>query len=661
MESRALFRLLIGSGLILLAAHPVQSTCPPNCGIAYTVDSTGDGGNVGTATQCNDGTGHCTLRAAIQASNLHVGDDGIFFDIPTTDPGYNAGTWTINLLTPLPFLSTNIAITGPGAGMLIVRPESHVIASSFHVFDVTATDTVSITALTISNGIGAGIQNQGTATVTITDARVSNNGGTGSNGGGVLNTGTGHINIDRCTISNNRVANGGGVYNNSTAGEIDITSSTVSGNAAMSLQGSSSGGGIFNNGTVYVINSSVSGNSATGGYDSSSNVAGKASGGGIFNSSGAAITITNSTFSGNSATGGNAPAGGTYTGGTSFGGGVGNAGTLHLQNSTLSNNHAVGGTSGGALPPAASVGGGMAGPGTNNIRSSIVALNTATSSGPDVNDTFISEGFNLIGQRNGSSGFTAATDQTGTVASPLDPQLDPAGLKANGGPTQTIALLFGSPALDKGIAQPSFGHPTDQRGLGYSRIVDDPSVPNAVGGDGTDIGAFEVGAQIDAVSRKTHGAFIGNISLPLFGPTLGIECRTGGASGDHQLVLTFASAVTVNGSPQAQVISGTGQIGTGGTANGGAVTVNGAVVTVPVTNIGNAQRIMVKLSGVSDGTNVGEVIVPMGVLVGDITGNGTVNASDVGQTKSFSGQTTDATNFRADLNLSGTINASDIG
>ena len=53
--------------------------------------------------------------------------------------------------------------------------------------------------------------------------------------------------------------------------------------------------------------------------------------------------------------------------------------------------------------------------------------------------------------------------------------------------------------------------------------------------------------------------------------------------------------------------------------------------------------------------------VSMGVLVGDTTGNGTVSASDIAQVKSKSGQTTDASNFRTDVNVSGGINASDIG
>ena len=64
------------------------------------------------------------------------------------------------------------------------------------------------------------------------------------------------------------------------------------------------------------------------------------------------------------------------------------------------------------------------------------------------------------------------------------------GLQDNGGPTQTIALIAGSPALDKG--RQFDGNPTDQRG--QSRPFDNPSIPNATGGDGTDIGAYEADA-----------------------------------------------------------------------------------------------------------------------------------------------------------------------
>ena len=130
------------------------------------------------------------------------------------------------------------------------------------------------------------------------------------------------------------------------------------------------------------------------------------------------------------------------------------------------------------------------------VRSTIIALNKVEAGGsnPDASGTFTSQGFNLIGKKDGSTGFTAPTDQTGTIAAPLDPKLDPLGPRNNGGPTQTIALLFGSPAIDKGSGevQPGLFLLTDQRGAGFPRTFDDPAMPNATGGDGTDIGSFEL-------------------------------------------------------------------------------------------------------------------------------------------------------------------------
>ena len=112
---------------------------------------------------------------------------------------------------------------------------------------------------------------------------------------------------------------------------------------------------------------------------------------------------------------------------------------------------------------------------------------------PDVFGAFNSYGFNLIGRKDGSTGFTAATDKRGTIASPLNPKLDPKGSRNNGGPTQTVSLMTGSLAIDKGTSVGLTGTLTaDQRG--FARTVNNSSIPNPPGGDGTDIGAFEFGA-----------------------------------------------------------------------------------------------------------------------------------------------------------------------
>ncbi|HMJ05639.1 MAG TPA: VCBS repeat-containing protein [Chthoniobacterales bacterium] len=157
------------------------------------------------------------------------------------------------------------------------------------------------------------------------------------------------------------------------------------------------------------------------------------------------------------------------------------------------------------------------------------------------------------------------------------------------------------------------------------------------------------------VSRMIHGsAGSFDISLP------GVESRAGGVTGDYQLVATFASPVTVGGNPQAQVTAGIGEIGSGGTANGGLVSATGNTVVIPLTNVANAQTISVTVFGVTDGTNIGDVVIPMKILIGDTNSSSSVSSTDVSQTKSQSGQPVTSANFQLDVNASGTINATDI-
>ncbi len=167
---------------------------------------------------------------------------------------------------------------------------------------------------------------------------------------------------------------------------------------------------------------------------------------------------------------------------------------------------------------------------------------------------------------------------------------------------------------------------------------------------------------VSVVSRKAHGAQ-GNfdINLPLSG-TSGVECRRGQGTGqnDHTIVVTFGSAPSVSGSPQATVTSGTGTIGSNGVPNGGAVTVSGNTVTIPLTSVANAQLLTVTLNGVTVGANSGNVVIPMGVLLGDTNDSRNVNAGDALQTRARSGQITDGTNFRSDVNPDGAIAAGDV-
>jgi len=152
-----------------------------------------------------------------------------------------------------------------------------------------------------------------------------------------------------------------------------------------------------------------------------------------------------------------------------------------------------------------------------------------------------------------------------------------------------------------------------------------------------------------AFSRKTHGgAGTFDIPLPLTG-NVGIECRSGGAPNDYQMIINFATSVTVG---SASVTSGTGSVSS--------FTVSGPQVTVNLTGVINVQRITVTLVNVNDGTHMGNVPVSMGVLVGDVNGNGAVNATDVALTKSQVGMAVSGSNFREDVNANGLINSVDV-
>jgi hypothetical protein len=164
-------------------------------------------------------------------------------------------------------------------------------------------------------------------------------------------------------------------------------------------------------------------------------------------------------------------------------------------------------------------------------------------------------------------------------------------------------------------------------------------------------GPGQILATTKAVSRKVHGAAgTFDIDLPLVGSP-GIECRSGGGTGgDYQLVVTFYNPVTFT---NAAVTAGTGfVVSTSGNGT--------TLVTVNLSGVANAQTINVALFNLNDGVDTTNLVIPMGVLIGDVNANRVVNASDVAQTKAQVGQPVTTSNFRADVNPNGIINASDV-
>lgn len=381
-------------------------------------------------TTADSGAG--SLRAAILAADTHPGADTIPIEV----------TGTINLQGPLPPIYDPASITGPGPDLLIVRRS---VLAPFPIFVFTSdANPSSLTGLTVSNGqatLGAGITNV-EGSLTLTRVVVSGNQALVEDG-------------------SDTVAEGGGILSE---GPLTLRETTVVGNVARARSGSSqtvaAGGGVVANGRLTVERSTISGNVA----EAVGGDLAYARGGGLLSGE---TTIELSTISGNVA---RAKEGGTQT--RAQGGGV-DTSEAGLTSSTLTGNAAYStdeafGSNFNSFSPSATL-----------FENTIIA--NPVGDAESCNGVLLaSGGFNL--DEDSSCEFEQATDLEA-----VDPMLGP--LANNGGPTPTHALPAGSPALDRGKA---FGSATDQRNL--LRPVDFATIGNVEGGDGSDIGAFELQA-----------------------------------------------------------------------------------------------------------------------------------------------------------------------
>lgn len=301
------------------------------------------------------------------------------------------------------------------------------------------------------------------AVVTINNLTISNGFSNGDVGGGIFMGNSSTLTLNGSTISDNAASgNGGGVYMSNSA-TLFLANTTITRNTA------SNGGGIYihDSGTLNINTSTVNANSTAAGGN----------GGGIFNGTSGTINATSSTIDGNTAGGGN-------------GGGIYNSATITFTSNTITNNNAASG-------------GGIYNNFTATLANNLVALNSATD-GTDLlgrgsrGNAFIDGGYNFVGNADGSEGLAPGTNQLGTTLMPIDPLIG--ALSNNGGKTLTRALLNGSRAIDKGNS-PSII--TDQRG--QTRPVDNSFIANATGGNGSDIGAFEVQLGITAATVTVGG------------------------------------------------------------------------------------------------------------------------------------------------------------
>ncbi len=425
---------LVVLALLVLAAVPALAT-------TWTVTSLADDGSAGT------------LRYVL--AETAPGDTVIF-----------SVTGTITLTQGPLFIEQSISINGPGANKLAINGGYNPFIAptgASNVFVIQPYDVpVSISGVTIENGYdgnhgwrGAAITNNGSL-LTINNSVITGNVDTYGNTAGstIFNVCT-YITITNSTISSN--SGGPAIHEELCATEINtaelvtVTNSTFSNNSsAIDAQNPSP--------LLTLTGNTFSGNGAVEGRGVVS--VGSQNGGGL----GAMLFATNNTFSGNNGTA-------IYNGGA----------TATIANTTFSGN------TGGAIFTAQSLGTGYSVASTT-VKNSLLAngalggncLGVTTTSSNPANSTLISGGHNLTDDTT----CTAFT-QVGDLNNPSGGVgLSPSGLQNNGGPTETIALLASSPAVNA-IPVPctdANGNPltTDQRGVTRPQ------------GTGCDVGAFEL-------------------------------------------------------------------------------------------------------------------------------------------------------------------------
>lgn len=408
---------------------------------------------VDTLTDTDLDDGLCSLREAILAAN----SDATHFGCPAgsgSDLVTLELTGTIALGADLPVITKSLTLAGPAAGTLTVNGNNHELLT---LNGAPNGRTLRIERLTLRNGLhataGGGITVRAGDHLELVDSRIVDCESLAA-GGAIHGDQAASITLLRSTVENNiGQAGGGGValFGEGTAGSgtptsfLRIEESTIRGNSAL---GEAAGGGVagfWTNGEIR--SSTLSGNTA------------ESSGGGLVWIYGAllldSVTVTLNTADVDLDTGGE------NGGGVCVVADALAPATVDLHNSVIGNNL------GGALPSDVSV-----------------ATNSA----------FLSQGFNLVGVRNGADALfpigapNANDDWVGTRSAPVLAGL--AGLADNGGPTKTHAPSPGSLLVDHGEC-PDDSH--DQRGFGELatglRPVDNILIPDPA--DGCDIGAYE--------------------------------------------------------------------------------------------------------------------------------------------------------------------------
>ncbi len=257
----------------------------------------------------------------------------------------------------------------------------------------------------------------------------------------------------------------------------------------------------------------------------------------------------------------------------------------------------------------------------------------------------------------------------GTLAVAPNGRIDSVWLDTRNAANNTDSQLFYSYSTDGGTTwapnvavsgsfNPFLGYPNQSKLGDYLTMVSDNTGGNvayaATFNGEEDVYYVRVSPAMSSLSLLSAASVQGDfaIDLPMTGEP-GVESRSGGSQGSYTINFTFngnltsvASAATSCGTVTSSQIDG---------SDPHRYIVNLSAPTC------NAQDVTVTLTGVSDdqGNTLATASVTVGLLLGDVDGDGTVTTTDFSLTKADSGQTTDATNFREDLNANGRIDRTD--
>ncbi len=179
------------------------------------------------------------------------------------------------------------------------------------------------------------------------------------------------------------------------------------------------------------------------------------------------------------------------------------------------------------------------------------------------------------------------------------------------------------------------------------QVFDQVLTPGAVAG---------YGMVVSAGSQLVHGG-AGTFSLPLnLTGTPTVEPRTGSSVGAYNIVVNFSAPITALTTKLAL------QNGQSGTVVGSAAQVTlsspTTTVTIPLSGVGNKQRLNLQLSGILPGGFTANI--PINILWGDVNQNGGVSTADVNLVRSVSGAPITAQNYLDDVNANGGISTADV-